>query len=245
MMSSPKTNEIKIVPTEEQFYTRAETQNLITKPMRGSLLLINRKKGYNLICKSTWLSDEQNSDKTDRVLAVRSTGELFVVVNVDYKSRGVNKGIVDSCALNKVISISNDNFAIYDPSTISMYLFLTNHGKWFGTEQLKGNDYIWDPVISNKKLDNETDITTEDNFRRSSPIRIKSVVSRKPNSSGRNSEPSNFVHDGGGFSKDSTKDITFGLSRESEPDLSDSRDNPNKIDTIDLKSDIDQINPGT
>jgi hypothetical protein len=201
MMSSSKNNEIKIVPTEEQFYTRAETETLITKPMKGSLLLITGKKGSRFSKSS---NSSQNSVTPDQIF---DSGELFVVVNVDYKSRGVNKGIVDSCALNKVISISDNNLAIYDSSNTSMYLFLTNHGKWFGSEQLKGNDYIWDPDYNKKKSEDKKEIPADENFRRSSPISIGSA-SLKPKSSVRNSEPSNFVHDGGGLDQNVAKETT-------------------------------------
>nr|QBK91164.1 MAG: hypothetical protein LCPAC202_01380 [Pithovirus LCPAC202] len=71
----------------------------------------------------------------------------LVVVYIQTKARGVNKGIVDLASLLPVIKIEN-NEVYYDFSANPFVLRLTNRGKWFTKSLLKLYDLSWDQPIN-------------------------------------------------------------------------------------------------
>jgi hypothetical protein len=71
----------------------------------------------------------------------------LVVVHVQSKTRGVNKGIVDLVSLLPIVEIEDDQ--IYcQPKDLPFILRLTNRGEWFSKDLLKLYDLSWDKPIS-------------------------------------------------------------------------------------------------
>ncbi len=74
---------------------------------------------------------------------------ILVVVQVQTKARGANRGIADIVFFCSVKQIVADR-VYYDQNIRPFVLKLTNHGKWFNAEHLKNFDFSWDdPFPSN------------------------------------------------------------------------------------------------
>ena len=122
---------VQITKSEEQLYQRGSIERHIIKPTIGCLLKRSPKPLKNMEGE------------------LHSKNELFVVYKIDYKKRGLNKGIVDSAFLERVSS-SEDDKVFYDETDYPLCVTLTNHGNWFSGDQLKQYNFEWDSNISLK-----------------------------------------------------------------------------------------------
>ncbi len=124
---------LPLTKTGTQTHIYSGSKNPAILPQLGTILYRYRKN------KSTQIDSQ----------GVRQPSEMMklVVVYIQTKARGINKGIVDLASLLPVINIDN-NEVYYDYSANPFVLRLTNRGKWFTRSLLKLYDLSWDQPIN-------------------------------------------------------------------------------------------------